>query len=206
MSSYEEILIGRSTPLMEVDDEESSLDHDISEAILDADFYDIINHLNTKEFRNIYLNLYNEIIFLPFDDQKNLCDRLLNKIFEEYNFEFTPSLTFDNQNDINEFLKFVEFLEFNNIDFIASIITGLNLDLLKKNLDKFLEVNFESILVNIEKKLKNEVSKIISIFFRTNNKENIFKFLKSKLEKDKMLIILKSMEGVFLENEWYNYY
>ena len=201
MSSYEEILIGRSTPLMEVDDEESSLDHDISEAILDADFYDIINHLNTKEFRNIYLNLYNEIIFLPFDDQKNLCDRLLNKIFEEYNFEFTPSLTFDNQNDINEFLKFVEFLEFNNIDFIASIITGLNLDLLKKNLDKFLEVNFESILVNIEKKLKNEVSKIISIFFRTNNKENIFKFLKSKLEKDKMLIILKSMEGVFLENE-----
>lgn len=206
MSSYEEILIGRSTPLMEVDDEESSLDHDISEAILDADFYDIINHLNTKEFRNIYLNLYNEIIFLPFDDQKNLCDRLLNKIFEEYNFEFPPSLTFDNQNDINEFLKFVEFLEFNNIDFIASIITGLNLDLLKKNLDKFLEVNFESILVNIEKKLKNEVSKIISIFFRTNNKENIFKFLKSKLEKDKMLIILKSMEGVFLENEWYNYY
>lgn len=201
MSSYEEILIGRSTPLMEVDDEESSLDHDISEAILDADFYDIINHLNTKEFRNIYLNLYNEIIFLPFDDQKNLCDRLLNKIFEEYNFEFPPSLTFDNQNDINEFLKFVEFLEFNNIDFIASIITGLNLDLLKKNLDKFLEVNFESILVNIEKKLKNEVSKIISIFFRTNNKENIFKFLKSKLEKDKMLIILKSMEGVFLENE-----
>jgi len=196
MSDYEKILIGTSIPLDEVDDEEeSNLDYMIPEAEIDADFIDIINHLGTEEFKFIFLNLINEINSLDFERQRELCQKLNDKVTEIYNFEFTPSLTFDNIEDINNFLKFIEFLEYEYIGIIAKIITGLDFDLLKKDVDKFLLLNFDKINIMINNLIKNENNELISIFLRTNTKEGLITFLKSKLEKDKMLIVLKSLEG-----------
>ncbi len=196
MSDYEKILIGASIPLDEVDDEEeSNLDYMIPEAEIDADFIDIINHLGTEEFKFIFLNLINEINSLDFERQRELCQKLNDKVTEIYNFEFTPSLTFDNIEDINNFLKFIEFLEYEYIDIIAKIITDLDFDLLKKDVDKFLLLNFDKINIMINNLIKNENNELISIFLRTNTKEGLITFLKSKLEKDKMLIVLKSLEG-----------
>jgi hypothetical protein len=36
---------------------------------------------------------------------------------------------------------------------------------------------------------------LISNFFRTNTKNGIIDFMKSRFERDKMIIILKTMEG-----------
>lgn len=199
MSQYEEILIGRSIPLDEVDDDESNLDDLIPIAEIEADFADIISHLGTEDFKFIFLNLYDEIMNLPFEKKRELCQKLTDKIFEVYNFEFSPLLTFDEEKDIDEFFKFIEFLEYDYLDIIAEIISGLDIDLLKKDTNKFLRQNIYKIYNNINKLIINKkINVLISIFLRTNNKEELLSFLESRMNRDKMLIILTSLQGEFL--------
>ena len=193
MSNYEKILIGRSIPLDEVDDEESNLNDLIPIAEIDADFVDIINHLGTEEFKFIFLNLINEITSLSLERQRELCQKLENKVLEIYDFEFSPTITFDNIDIIKNFLRFIEFLEFDYIDFLANIIHGLDFDLLRKDLTKFLDLNFDKMSLKIN--TYDKENEIISLFLRTNNKDGLLSFIKNGLEKDKMLVILKSLEG-----------
>lgn len=205
MSEYEKNLIGRSIPLDEVDDDENDLDYLIPEAEINADFIEIINNLGEEEFKFIFLNLYNEIKSLPFERQKELCQKLNDKIFEIYEFEFSPSLQFENQDDIDNFLNFIEFLEYDYIDIIAKIITDLDLNLLKKDPDKFLEDNYDIINSRINNLTENgEIIGLISIFLRTNNKLGLISFLQKRIVKDKMLIIFRILEGEY-QNEWYDY-
>jgi len=191
MSDYEKILIGESIPLEEVDDEESNLDDMIPAAELNADLTTIINYFGTEEFKGLYLNLYNEIRSFELEKQRELCEKLIIKISENYNFEFFPQLTFDNKNDTEEFFKFIEFLEYDYVDFLSEIISGLDLELLKKDINEFLTLNWNQLVLKINSYQKNE---IISKFLRTNNKEGLYDFIRSRLEKDKMLVILNSLE------------
>lgn len=191
MSDYEKILIGKSIPLEEVDDEESNLDDMIPEAELNADLTTIIKFFGTEEFKGLYLNLYNVIRSFELEKQRELCEKLISKISELYDFEFYPMLTFDNEDDIEIFLKFIEFLEYDHVDFLSEIISGLDLELLKKDLNKFLKLNWKQLSLRINLYQKNE---IISKFLRTNNKSGLYKFIRSRLEKDKMLVILNSLE------------
>ena len=202
MADYEKILIGESIPLDEVDDEESNLEYMIPEAEIAADFATIINYFGTEEFKGLYLNLHNEIRSLDLEKQRELCEKLVNKISDIFTFDFFPQLTFDNENDIEDFLKFIEFIEFDYIDFLSEIIGGLDLTLLKKDMNSFLTLNWEELSSRINSYQKNE---IISKFLRTNNKEGLYEFIRSRLEKDKMLAILNSLERE-MKNEWHNYY
>jgi len=191
MSDYEKILIGESIPLEEVDDEESNLNDMIPVAELNADLTTIINYFGTEEFKGLYLNLYNEIRSFELEKQRELCEKLIIKISENYNFEFFPQLTFDNKNDTEEFFKFIEFLEYDYVDFLSEIISGLDLELLKKDINELLTLNWNQLVLKINSYQKNE---IISKFLRTNNKEGLYDFIRSRLEKDKMLVILNSLE------------
>ena len=74
---------------------------------------------------------------------------------------------------------------------MSEIISGLDLDLLKKDMNSFLTLNWNELSLRINSYQKNE---IISKFLRTNNKDNLFVFIRLKLKKDKMLAILKTME------------
>ncbi len=191
MSDYEKILIGESIPLEEVDDEESNLNDMIPVAELNADLTTIINYFGTEEFKGLYLNLYNEIRSFELEKQRELCEKLIIKISENYNFEFFPQLTFDNKNDTEEFFKFIEFLEYDYVDFLSEIISGLDLELLKKDINELLTLNWNQLVLKINSYQKNE---IISKFLRTNNKEGLYDFIRSRVEKDKMLVILNSLE------------
>ena len=52
-------------------------------------------------------------------------------------------------------------------------------------------LNWNQLVLKINSYQKNE---IISKFLRTNNKEGLYDFIRSRLEKDKMLVILNSLE------------
>lgn len=190
MSEYEKILIGESIPLDEVDDE-SNLEDMIPSAELNADMSTIINYFGTEEFKGLYLNLYHEIRLYKIKDKRELCEKIIDKISDMYDFDFFPKLVFDDENDIENFLKFVEFLEYDYINFLSEIISGLDLELLKKDVNKFLDLNWSQLSLRVNSYQKNE---IISKFLRTNNKNGLYEFIRSRLEKDKMLVILNSLE------------
>lgn len=197
MSQYEKLLIGQSIPLMEVDDEESDLNDDlINNAKSSADFYALTKEFGTENFKPLYLNLKNEIMNTEIERKRELCEKLLQEISKIYEFEFIPLITFDNDSDIDEFFDFIEFLEYDYVNFLATIIYGLDLNLLKKDIDKFLIMNWNTIFskLNNYSDSKNE---LIIKFIRTNNKDEIYEFVKSRLERDKMIIILATIEREF---------
>lgn len=195
MSNYKQDLIGNSIQLMEVDDEE----FDYDSITIKSDINDLVNNFGKEDFKDIFLNLNNEINMMNFENKRELCRKLTEKVYEVYNFEFPKKLDFDNERDVDNFLKFIKFLEFDYINEISLIITNLNIDLLKKDISLFLKQNLDNIISKIDFLINsNTFSMLISEFFRTNNKNNIINFLKSKFEKDKMIIILKMMEGEIL--------
>lgn len=192
MGKYEENLISNSIPLMEVDDEE----FDFDSIEINADILDLVDCFGTDEFKGIYENLSNEIKSLDLEKKRILCNKLMNKIFELYEFEFIPELTFDNEANMDDFLNFCKFLDYNYIRELSLIVEDFDLFLFKKDLDLFLEKYSDEIISKIDFLIDNDkFSELISEFFRTNNKDNIIIFLKPRLQKDKMIIILKTMEG-----------
>jgi len=199
MDQYLKNLVGNSMHLMEIDDED-----DIENPEEISDIIDLADNLGTPDFKFIYYNLYNEIQSLDSEKKRELCQKLEIKFSEIYDFEFTPKLTFDTTDDFNSFFEFIEFIEFNHIDFVAEVISGLDLVLLRKNHDEFVDTNCDNIYSKINNLIENEkISGLISIFFRTNNKDGVIEFIRSVLSKEKMLVILKIMimKGEF-ENEW----
>lgn len=190
MSDYEKTLIGMSIPLDEVDDEESNLDVIIPEAEINADFLSLIESFGTDEFKPLYLNLYHTIRDWDLEIRREFCEKLVEKIYDIYEFEFIPNLVFVDENVIEDFLKLIEFLNYDYLDFLTKIISGLDLILLKKDLDSFLKENWKYLKIS-----SYQSNEIISKFIRTNNKRSLYSFLKEKLEKDKMLVILTILEG-----------
>ena len=198
MDQYLKNLVGNSMHLMEIDDED-----DVENPEEISDIIDLADNLGTPDFKFIYYNLYNEIQSLDSEKKRELCQKLEIKFSEIYDFEFTPKLTFDTTDDFNSFFEFIEFIEFNHIDFVAEVISGLDLVLLRKNHDEFVDKNGDNIYSKINNLIENEkISGLISIFFRTNNKDGVIEFIRSVLSKEKMLVILKIMimKGEF-ENE-----
>lgn len=203
MPNYEEILTGTTVPAL---DENEPIGYDpIEETEINADIVDITDHLGTEDFQFLYLNLYHEIRLLDLERQKRLCEILLDEFTKIYSFEFTPQLFFESINDVENFLKFIEFIEFDYIDFLADIIKGLDLSLLKSNTETFLKQNWFKLDAKINNLIENEkISKLISIFLRTNNKKGILEFLQTRLDRSKMLVILKIMEGEFQNERDFN--
>ena len=81
---------------------------------------------------------------------------------------------------------------FQVISIASSIsIDAKDLELLKKDINELLTLNWNQLVLKINSYQKNE---IISKFLRTNNKEGLYDFIRSRLEKDKMLVILNSLE------------
>jgi len=194
MDSYDKILIGASIPLMETDEEQDDfyLDQKILSAEIDADFESLIENFGTENFKILFLNLYNEILSLDLKKQRELCEKLNTKISEKEDFEFFPPLDFNNYLEVKNFLDFLQFINFNYINFLSLIISGLDFDLLRKDLNKFFSFNWKIIFSRIETYV--DENELITFFLRTNNKENLFDFVKLRLEKDKMLVILQSIE------------
>lgn len=197
MSNYEKDLIGSSIPLMETDTEPSLVNNSlIYNAETNADNNDVIENFGKEGFKEIYLNNSNEIQLMSIDNQRDLCEKLSEKIYEMYSFEFSPKLDFDNNGIITEFFKFIEFLEFDYIDVLSIILEGGDFDFLKKDPEGFINKYWVEINNKIE---KENFSELISKFLRTNNKDNIISFIISRIEKDKMLVILRILERGILK-------
>ena len=187
-------LIGSSTYIDQMDDEEQE-NRDV-ESSVNYDENEIINNIGKPEFKSVYLNLTNfdNIKNLSVESQRGFCHKILDKIIEVYEYEFMPLPKLDSQQNINNVYDLIEFLEYDHIDFFASIWAFLD-DISKVNLELYCKKNIEKILVEVEDQIDSyDFSELISIFLRTNNKENMIRFVINISENKRMLIKLRIME------------
>ncbi|MGD2072145.1 MAG: hypothetical protein PVG65_01480 [Candidatus Thorarchaeota archaeon] len=182
------ILCGKSVkPPEELDIEEHPSEL-VKTAILQSSQMDIIDNIGKSEFSNVYRELKNDIITYSFKKQRRFILRAIEKIEEVYDFTFPINLDINTKNDIKEFYDFLEFLEYNNIKYISNVWKFLDIDIMKVDIKKYCEENFNSVIKESERQIEShDLNELISTFLRTYMKERFIEWfvkvsIQSKIE------------------------
>lgn len=188
------VLAGNSIKTFELDDEEEKGKENNASFLFDST--DIINSIGTEDFKYSYLVAKNDIIKQDLIAQKDMCKSILEKIEEVYDFIFPETIYIDSQEDVNNVLEFLEFLEYDHIDFLARSWAFLGVDLKNLNIEEYCYSNSDKLLREIEEvdEISN-VNEMVSIFLRTYYKKGIVEFIVTRTVNNKMEIILRNLQG-----------
>lgn len=193
MIDAEKILGGKS---IEERDTEQDVDGIEDAASIAYDMSSLLNSIGTNDFKTEYISTIGDIKRQKHEYQKNLCHDILKKVEEEYNFIFPHTIPLDDQKELNDLYDFVCFLEFDYLDFISRVWGYLGTDLRNTNIDEFCKSNDKKIVSQVDELVDlTDFNEPISIFIRTYNKINLVEFVMKRTKNDKMLIVLKLMEG-----------
>jgi regulator of replication initiation timing len=185
------VLFAYSEPLPEMEDEYDGVDELIDDAEMRSTLIDLITSIGSEEFEHIYNLFINEIRNFDISYQIALCNEIMKKIEEIYNFEFLGKITLHTQSDCEDIYKFLNFLEFDNIDFFVDLLYGIVEDLRNEPIRIIIENNWLMIESRI---LKENLSQLVMLFLRTNNKDELIDFFVSKITKNKAIITMKLFE------------
>jgi len=194
IESNERVLLGTSFPLLEVDPEES---WDIEEtALIQYEFLEIINYIGEPEFKQVYLEVRDDVMTQSLQNRAILCSHILQKITEIYGYEFPIMVDLTDEKNVAGVFELIEFLEYNHIDFFAKVWKRLKVNLLSLDIKEFCETNRNKIIASVDREIQTEdFGQLISIFLRTNDKFKMVGLFTRLTEKSKILIILRMMEG-----------
>ena len=165
-------LLGQTIELPELEEQD---DYDVAEgASIDYDILEVLNSIGTEESKSIIQLLLPDIRQYPHDKQVDFCRQILEKAKEQYDYEFPENISIENQDDIDDVYNFLKFLEFNHIDFLASVWRILGADLRNDDLQKFCEENDSFVIETIEHESDSQnIRGLSSIFLRTYNKADM---------------------------------
>jgi len=182
-------------------DEGSETQYEISLGYSDMyDLLEIHSYFGTPNFKSIYLSSINDIKEQNVKNQATLCLRLLDKIFELYEFEFPQTPILNSQQDLNRVYELIEFLEFDNENFLVSVwdsfgkknIVSLDLDIFfygnKVNILKLLEQITNNSLLYDQNSLVNE-------FLNSCHKEALIKIFIKMTSRMRVEITSQLMKG-----------
>ncbi len=158
------------------------------------DFIDLLNCIGKPEFKNEYM-LFNDEKYI-FEKRRNFAREILEKINDVYDIEYTltdqPSTE-----DVDNVFKFLEFLEYDYINFISDVWKFMDVDL-RSDIRDFCMRNAEKIIKIIDDQIDSHyLSPLIAIFLRTYNKDDMIMMFIKMTENARMLIVLKNTEENF---------
>lgn len=205
MKDPKDLLLSAMIPPDMLDEnDDKSQSEVVGDVIVQYDALQIIDGIGKDYFKENYLNFIDDFKKQSFSNQKVLCDHIINKVQEVYNFEFPEKVNIDNRSDIEDIYEFLRFLEYDNMDFLINIFKGFNVDFLKDDPHEFCQIhkddiieqinyydkaNFPSIFENLNETLETDIIINIVIIMILKNKEILsnelkIKKLQMKLEKE----------------------
>jgi len=190
-----ETLIGSSIPLPEVEDD---LEKDL-ESIAETryEFEEVLNKIGEEDFKELYLVMKDSIKNREFKNQVVFCNNILDKLKERYSIEFSETLYFYSKEDINNLYIFLEFIEYNCINFFSDIWKFLEVDLRKIDIKKYCTENQDIIVKEINDQLEtHNLIGLITEFIRTYNKLNLIELFIKRTLKFKMLMLTRILGGI----------
>ena len=189
------ILMGSSVSPLEMDDED--LIGNQEETSNQYDILELVDSIGTPEFKEIYSNNIWIVKGLPIPNQKAACIKILEKLEELYEFEFTPRPEFKNQLIMNDLYEFLEFINYDCISFLSDVWKFLKVELRGLDVVKYCENNSMKVISEIEDQIESrDLNELITFFLRTYYKDGIIKWFYEITEKFRMLIVLRMIEGV----------
>jgi len=187
-------LCGESTfPPEELDNEETHFDL-ISKSILNSSQEDIMGNMKTNDFKYIYKELSSDIKQASFKKQRRFFEAVLRKIGEIYDFEFPTNIDITNLNDVNELYLFLEFIEYDNIDFISRVWKYLGKDIRGLDINKFCFANAIKIIKEVEDQIQSyDFNEKITLFLRTYYKDKFIEWFVRQTENAKIEIMIEQI-------------
>jgi len=168
-----------------------------------ADMYDLLDlhtHFGEDDFQSIYMSSINDIKEQNIKNQATLALKLLDKIFEIYEYEFPETPILNSQEDINKVYELVEFLEFNNERFLVGVWNDLKVkNLIKLDLDIHFYGNKDNILKLLEQITNNSLlynkNSLVNKFLNSCYKEALTRIFIKMTRRLKVEITYNLMEG-----------
>jgi len=150
MKNSKDLLLSAMLPTDMLDDDDDKTQSEVvDDVIVQYDFLQLIENIGMIEFKEVYNNFINNIKKQSFLNQQVLCYHMINQIQKIYNFDFPEKIILSDQNDIEGFYVFVEFLEYDNKIFLTDILKGFDVDFNKIEPDEFCQKNSEEIIKQI---------------------------------------------------------
>lgn len=175
-----DILMSSLLPITLLDDDEGMIQSEVvGDAIIQYEFNEIINNIGKTNFKETYLNFIDDVKSQSINNQRVLCQHLIKKIEEIYKFDFPENIPINDTLDIQNFYKLIEFLEFDNIDFLIEIFKNFKINLLDV-LSKFIDENKNEIIKNI-KLYDDELLPEIFINLKNTLEDEILIYMISKM-------------------------
>jgi len=200
-AANEDIVLGIEG-LPEMDDQEV-IDEYENVGIYNAAVTDIQDNLGNPEFKNAYINSIPDINNQSFKLRRIFCQKMLDAIFESYDFQFPESIDIVSDAGIARVLEFIKFIEYDNILFLSLVWEMLKTDILKTNIRTFSEKNGNIIIKEVEEQLQtHHQGELISIFLRTYYKEKFIQWFIRESENSKVFIKLEILEREGKLNGW----
>lgn len=193
-----ETLIGDiHDPPGDVDPNENVAAGDYSKAFYDYSKIEILDALGTPDFKDEWLVLKGDIQNETIKLQRIFSEQTLDKISEIYDFEFPIKIDLDSQGEIDRFYLFLEFLTYNNTQFLSNVWKFLGpKNLIKFEIENFCKRNEEKIIKETEEQLEiHPQPRLIALFLRTYYKEKYIEWFIKNSEAEKFEITVDLNQG-----------
>jgi hypothetical protein len=197
----DKILLGNSIPLPEQDLDEDLINSDAYDgniALQEYWFVTVINSINTSSFKNNYHTVINDIkLDVDIKDQIDFCSYILMKIVDEYDFEFPEKPVVKTKEDVQDVYKFLEFIEYDNENFLVSVWRNIKVDLASKRLSQVCLENMDAIIFEIDDQSSLQTySELVSIFLRTYLKDDLFRWFCNQTKSQETTITARIMKEI----------
>jgi len=180
----------------ELDADEDQLEKNFKRGYFESSKLDIIDTLGKEDFKNVWLTLRNDIQNESIKFQAIFSEQTLDKIFELYDFSFPTSISLQNQYELNNFYLFLEFLEYENTNFVSQVWRFLGpKNLLEIDIKKFCNLNQEKIIKEIDEQLEvHPQPELITLFLRTYYKDKMIEWFIKNSKRAKVEITVSILE------------
>jgi hypothetical protein len=191
-----ELFLGGINPIPESDEYNFELEGRIARAQYLYAKEDIFDNLGEEEFKDLYMIGMEIIRNKTIKVQRKFSEQILDKISEVYDFEFPVKLELNTKYQLEEFYKFIEFLEFNSERFLSYVWKFLDENIMKLDIDSYCITNADKIISEIEEQLESHPqNEIITIFLRTYSKDKIIEWFSRMSKRFKIFIAIENLEG-----------
>jgi|GEM_PF-5090443 hypothetical protein len=179
-------LIKQSSPTLEIEE-----DDDKNLVEMSSNEYDnnnLLDSIGKENFKEVYSNCFIFIKQYKLEDKLELSRKIIQKVQEVYNFNFVNLIDCTSESDFDKLLQFLEWLEYDNVEFFTDLLINLNIDFKTKFVKEFFLNIWNKIEIFIFEKYKYN-NYFQRKFLQENNKENIIDFCFKNMQKNKTLII-----------------
>jgi len=155
----------------------------------------IQDDVGNPQFKDTYLNLMPEINAQSFERRRIFCQKMLDKIFDVYDFQFSERFDITSDVAIDKVLEFIEFLEYDNVLFLSLVWEMLKADIMEIDIAAMCKSRQNIIIKEVEEQLEtHDQGELISLFLRTYYKEKFIQWFIRESERSKVLIKLEILE------------